>query len=66
MNRLAAGGKGILMISSELPEVLGMSDRIMVMKDGEIVGEVKNDVSIDQKTLMAMAIGEKLSNEIAS
>ena len=43
MNRLVSQGKGILMISSELPEVLGVSDRIMVMKEGEVVGEVIND-----------------------
>ena len=38
MNRLVSQGKGILMISSELPEVLGVSDRIVVMKEGEVVG----------------------------
>ena len=38
MNRLAKQGKGIIMISSELPEVLGMSDRIMVLKEGEFMG----------------------------
>ena len=36
MNRLAAQGKAILMISSELPEVLGMSDRILVMHEGRV------------------------------
>ncbi len=39
MRRLNAEGVAILMISSELPEVLGMSDRILVMRDGRIVGE---------------------------
>jgi ribose transport system ATP-binding protein len=34
LDRLAAGGAGIIMISSELPEVLGMSDRILVMHQG--------------------------------
>ena len=34
MNRLSKQGKGLIMISSELPEVLGMSDRIMVLKEG--------------------------------
>ena len=34
MNRLTARGAGIIMISSELPEVLGMSDRILVMRRG--------------------------------
>lgn len=40
MNELAAAGKAIIMISSELPEVLRMSDRIMVMCEGRITGEI--------------------------
>jgi ribose transport system ATP-binding protein len=40
MNRLTASGIGILMISSELPEVLGMSDRIVVMREGRTMGEL--------------------------
>jgi ribose transport system ATP-binding protein len=39
INRLAAAGKGILMISSELPEILGLSDRILVMCRGRLAGE---------------------------
>jgi ABC-type sugar transport system ATPase subunit len=57
MNQLADQGKGILMISSELPEVLGMSDRIIVMKEGSVMGEVKNGNEVTQESLMAMAIG---------
>ncbi|HGW7175476.1 TPA: sugar ABC transporter ATP-binding protein, partial [Escherichia coli] len=40
MNRLVAKGKSIIMISSELPEVLGMCDRILVMRSGRITGEL--------------------------
>ena len=58
MNRLSKQGKGLIMISSELPEVLGMSDRIMVLKEGELMGEVSNGPEITQEKLMAMAIGE--------
>ncbi|SFR84499.1 multiple monosaccharide ABC transporter ATP-binding protein [Anaeromicropila populeti] len=43
INQLAAEGKTILMISSELPELLGMSDRIYVMNEGRIVGEVMKE-----------------------
>ena len=57
MNRLAEKGKGIIMISSELPEVLGMSDRILVLKDGELMGEVANSPEVTQEQLMALAIG---------
>src|SRR5262249_49238160 len=39
IDRLARAGKAILMISSELPEVLGLSDRILVMREGRIAGE---------------------------
>jgi len=40
INRLASEGKGIILISSELPEILGICDRIYVMRKGKIVGEV--------------------------
>jgi ABC-type sugar transport system ATPase subunit len=40
MNRLTAQGLGILMISSELPEILGMSDRVVVMHEGRTAGEL--------------------------
>lgn len=40
INKLAAEGKGIIMISSELPEILGVCDRIYVMREGKIVGEM--------------------------
>lgn len=41
MDKLAVQGKAIIMISSELPEVIGMSDRIYIMHEGKIVDEVK-------------------------
>ena len=40
LRELAASGVGIVMVSSELPEVLGMSDRIMVMREGRITAEL--------------------------
>ena len=40
INRLASEGKGIIFISSELPEILGICDRIYIMRDGKIVGEM--------------------------
>jgi putative multiple sugar transport system ATP-binding protein len=40
INRLASEGKGIILISSELPEILGVCDRIYVMREGKIVGEM--------------------------
>lgn len=56
MNRLAAQGKAIIMISSELPEVLGMSDRILVMREGEITGEITDVANATQEDILSMAI----------
>lgn len=50
MNDMARKGVAILMISSELPEVVGMSDRVYVMREGSIAGEL-NGQSITQKIL---------------
>ena len=49
MNQLTAQGVGILMISSELPEVLGMSDRIYVVRGGRIAGELKRSEATQEK-----------------
>ncbi len=57
MNRLAAEGKAIIVISSELPEVLGMSDRILVMHEGRISGEITDVASATQEQVMALAVG---------
>jgi ABC-type sugar transport system ATPase subunit len=46
----------ILMISSELPEVLGMSDRIVVMHDGQVTGNLNRDEATQEKVL-ALALG---------
>ena len=52
INDLVAQGKSVIMISSELPEVLGMSDRIYVMNEGKIVGEFKQE-DASQESIMA-------------
>ncbi|MDD2534657.1 MAG: sugar ABC transporter ATP-binding protein [Eubacteriales bacterium] len=54
INRLVEQGKSILLISSEMEELMGMSDRIIVLAEGKITGELKRD-SFDQKTIMRMA-----------
>jgi rhamnose transport system ATP-binding protein len=58
MGDLAAGGMAILMISSELPEVLGMSDRIAVMRGGTIV-EILDRAEATQQDVLALALGQK-------
>ena len=56
MNELAAQGKAILMISSELPEVLGMADRILVMHEGRITGEIADARKATQEDIMQLAV----------
>ncbi len=51
MNRLTARGAGIVMISSDLPEILGMSDRILVMHQGEIVKELSREEATPERVL---------------
>jgi len=53
MNRLTAQGAAILMISSELPEILGMSDRILVMRRGRIAGEFLAPEATQERILEA-------------
>jgi len=53
MNRLTARGAGIIMISSELPELLGMSDRILVMHRGRIQAEIDRADATEERVLSA-------------
>ncbi len=53
MSQLAQQGVGILMISSELPEVLGVSDRILVMREGRVVGEFARGEATEGKIMLA-------------
>jgi len=55
MNDLAAEGRGVVMISSEMPELLGMCDRIYVMNEGRIVGELSR-AEASQEKIMAMIL----------
>ena len=52
INDLVAAGKSVVMISSELPEVIGMSDRIYIMNEGKFVGEMRSDEAT-QESIMA-------------
>jgi len=51
MRKLADAGKSIIMISSELPEILSMSDRILVMHEGRLVGELSAQEATEEKIL---------------
>jgi rhamnose transport system ATP-binding protein len=58
MTDLANEGAAIIMISSELPEVLGMSDRVMVMRDGRIVKELAR-ADASEEVVMQYAVGHE-------
>ncbi len=55
MKSLAESGKAILMVSSELPEILGVSDRVVVMRNGEIVADMEND-GLSEDSILRHAI----------
>ena len=55
INDLVAAGKSVVMISSELPEVLGMSDRIYVMNEGRIAGELSAEEA-SQERIMSIIV----------
>ncbi|MCD3195644.1 sugar ABC transporter ATP-binding protein [Clostridium botulinum C] len=56
LNELKSSGKAIIMISSDMPEVLGISDRIIVMHEGKISGELSHKEA-SQEAIMAYAVG---------
>ena len=57
VSSLASEGKSIIMVSSELPEVMGMSDRIMVMHEGKMTGILENTKELTQAEIMRYATG---------
>ena len=56
MNELAAQGYAIIMISSEMPEVLGMADRVVVMKSGTITGEFDDMATVTSEQILAASV----------
>jgi len=63
MNEITAAGGAVVMVSSELPEVLGMSDRILVMSDGRVAG-VLAAADADQHIVMSLAVKEVESDRV--
>ena len=61
LRELAESGIAILMISSELPEILKLSDRVVVMHEGELMGTVKND-HLEEKDVMAIAFSKEVAH----
>ena len=57
INSLAEEGKAIIVISSELPEVIGLSDRVYVMNEGKIVGELNEDEASQENIMRCIVNG---------
>ena len=56
MNQMRKNGKSIIMISEELMELIGMCDRIMIMKDGRTSGELERNEALDENSLITMMV----------
>ena len=59
INDLVSEGKSVIMISSELPEVLGMSDRIYVMNEGKIAGELTRQEATQERIMACILKSSK-------
>ncbi|MFD6816977.1 sugar ABC transporter ATP-binding protein [Microbacterium sp. NPDC060132] len=62
LSQLAGQGMGILMISSELPEVLGMADRVLVMREGRITAEIPRSEATSENVMFAATHASELSS----
>lgn len=60
LRELAESGVGIIVISSEMPEVIGLSDRIMVMREGRVMGTIGGD-DITEENVMTLAAGQAMA-----
>ena len=65
MRQLARDGVGIVMISSELPELLGMSDRILVFHEGRIAGELAGPAATEA-AVMHLATGSLVADAVTA
>ena len=59
MNELACNGYAIIMVSSEMPEVLGVADRVVVMKSGRVTAEFSDMSSLTQEMILEASLKEK-------
>ena len=56
LSELAAKGTALILISSELEEIIGMCDRVLVMREGRIVGELEGE-AVEEREIMYLATG---------
>jgi len=59
INRMADEGKGVIVISSELPEILGICDRVYVMNKGKLVGELAGEEA-SQESIMKCIMNQEV------
>ncbi len=64
INQLAAEGKSVIMISSELPEILGMSDRIYIMNDGKMVGELSGEEATQEAIMLRILQADRKEEQV--
>ena len=64
INQLAESGKAVVVISSDMEELLGLSDRIYVLNEGEIAGELQKD-EFDQESVMRIIMAHSARRETA-
>ena len=64
MNQLAAEGKSVIMISSELPEILGISDRIYIMNDGKMVGELSGEEATQEAIMLRILQADRKEEQV--
>jgi ribose transport system ATP-binding protein len=59
IDNLAKAGTAVLVISSDLPEIIGICDRVIVMRAGHIAGQIRRDATspLNQEEIMALATG---------
>jgi L-arabinose transport system ATP-binding protein len=65
IDQLASDGVAVLVISSELPEILGLADRIIVMQHGRLTGELSRNEATEER-ILALAMADQLTSEGAS
>jgi ribose transport system ATP-binding protein len=56
LREYAAAGNGVVLVSSEMPEIIGLSDRVIVLREGRIAGELSG-ADITEEKLIGLAIG---------
>ena len=56
MDQMRKDGKSIIMISEELMELIGMCDRILIMKDGKVSGQLDRHPDMDENSLISMMV----------